>query len=204
MTLPQTAITLLFLWSALLLTPGPDFMLMLKATVNDDYPHALATAAGINVAIACSITLVIFGFEFIFTQNPLLFQTIKIIGALYLIYLGFRIVQSASAHADLDQSRAAPPSLATSFRQGLWCNLLNPKVPIMLGSVFGQLIALNTPIAIKLLFGLEILLINTVLWGLFPLMIHIPRIRSLLLDHMTVINRVVGSALCLLGALAFI
>ena len=112
------------------------------------------------MAIACSITLVIFGFEFIFTQNPLLFQTIKIIGALYLIYLGIRIIRIADSHTDISKSNAAQPSLATCFRQGLW--------------------------------------------GLFPLMIHIPRIRSLLLDHMTMINRVVGSALCLLGALAFL
>ena len=203
MSLPQTALTLLILWSALLLTPGPDFMLMLKATVNDDYPHALATAAGITFGLTIYITLVIFGFEFIFNQNPLIFQTVKTIGALYLIYLGIRILRS---HSDttLTDHTATQPSLATSFRQGLLCNLLNPKAIILIGSVFSQLIGLTTPTAIKLLFGLEILIINTVLWSLFPLMIHIPVMRRLLLDHMTWINRFVGVALCGLGILAFV
>jgi threonine/homoserine/homoserine lactone efflux protein len=202
MTLLQTAITLLFLWSALLLTPGPDFMLMLKATVNDDYPHALATAAGITLGLTLYIGLVVFGFALILTQNPIVFHTVKYLGAAYLIYLGIRILRSgADTHVD---SVTSQPSLATSFRQGLLCNLLNPKAPIIIASVFSQLIGLTTPTAIKLLFGVEILIINAVLWSLFPLMIHIPRMRSLLLDHMTVINRVVGSALCLLGALAFL
>ncbi len=202
MTLLQTALTLLFLWSALLLTPGPDFMLMLKATVNDDYPHALATAAGITLGLAVYIGLVVFGFELILTQNPLVFQTVKILGALYLIYLGIRILRSA-ADTQIDPSKPQP-SLLVSFRQGLLCNLLNPKAPILIASVFSQLIGLTTPTAIKLLFAAEILIINAVLWSLFPLMIHIPRIRSLLLDHMAVINRIVGTALCLLGALAFV
>ncbi len=203
MSLPETALTLLVLWSALLLTPGPDFMLMLKATLNDDYPHALATAAGITLGLTIYIALVIFGFEFIFSQNPLVFQTVKYIGALYLIYLGIRILRSSS-DTTLDATTRSLPSLATSFRQGLLCNLLNPKAIILITSVFSQLIGLTTPTTIKLLFGLEILIINSVLWSLFPLMIHIPIMRRLLLDHMVVINRFVGVALCALGALAFV
>lgn len=203
MSLSETALTLLILWSALLLTPGPDFMLMLKATVNDDYPHALATAAGITLGLTIYIAVVIFGFEFVFNQNPLIFQTVKIIGALYLIYLGIRILRSSS-DTPLSDGITRTPSLASSFRQGLLCNLLNPKAIILIASVFSQLIGLTTPTHIKLLFGLEILIINSVLWSLFPLMIHIPLIRRLLLDQMVWINRFVGVALCALGVVAFI
>jgi len=203
MSISETALTLLILWSALLLTPGPDFMLMLKATVNDNYPHALATAAGITLGLTIYIALVIFGFEFMFNQNPLIFQTVKIIGALYLIYLGICILRSRDDTAISDRA-AAKQSLATSFKQGLLCNLLNPKAIILIGSVFSQLIALTTPTTIKLLFGLEILIINSVLWSLFPLIIHIPVMRRLLLDHMGWINRFVGMALCALGVFAFI
>ncbi len=198
----QLAVALFLLWVALLLTPGPDFIMMLRATVNYDNRHAVATGTGITTALGIYIALVIFGFELLY-KNDVVYKTIKYAGAIYLIYIGIGTLLSKS-HISTINKTDRQQSIFDSFKQGFVCNILNPKAPILIGSIFSQLIGTSTSTSLKLVFGIEMLLINLLVWGLFPNLIRIGIINRLLLQNTQRVNVALGIALCVLGGVAFL
>jgi threonine/homoserine/homoserine lactone efflux protein len=198
----RLAVALFLLWVALLLTPGPDFIMMLRATVNHGRRHAVATGTGITTALGIYIALVILGFEFLY-QNDGVYQTLKYAGAIYLVYIGIGTLRSKTHIATINKTGDRQQSIFDSFRQGFFCNILNPKAPILIGSIFSQLIGASTSTSLKLVFGIEMLLINLLVWGFFPNLIQIGIINRLLKNTQRV-NVVLGIALCVLGGVAFL
>jgi threonine/homoserine/homoserine lactone efflux protein len=71
------------------------------------------------------------------------FTVIKFVGALYLIYLGVRLVFATPAAAEAagaTRASGAPKSLRQLFLQGFWTNVLNPKVVLFFVSFFPQFV----------------------------------------------------------------
>ncbi|HLX00855.1 MAG TPA: LysE family translocator, partial [Trinickia sp.] len=75
------------------------------------------------------------------------FAVIKFVGALYLIYLGVRLIFANPEKAEATgNARAAggPKSLKQLFMQGFWTNVLNPKVVLFFVSFFPQFVAADS------------------------------------------------------------
>ena len=196
------AMTLLLVWTAILLMPGPDFIMMLGATLNQGRRHAWSTGLGITAAVALYIAVVIAGFEQL-SQHPQIYQAVQYVGAVYLLYLGVRVLwrqSGALSVAAIPVSR----SHAASFWQGFLCNLFNPKAPILIGSIFSQLIGAAVPLVWKSILGLEMLVINGIVWGLFPLVMQMAPLQRWLLTRLSWVNNFLGLALCAMGVWAFL
>lgn len=199
---PHLAVTLFLLWVALLLMPGPDFIMMLRATVNYGNRHAVATGMGITTALGIYIAVVIFGFEFLF-KNDIVYKVIKYAGATYLVYIGIGALLSKAHIATVKKASDRQQSIFDSFKQGFVCNILNPKAPVLIASIFSQLIGTSTSTSWKLFFGVEMLLTNLLVWGLFPNLIKIGIINRLLVQNIRRVNVTMGIILCVLGGLVF-
>ena len=76
----------------LIITPGPDMALQISRTVNYGRVHGVATALGSNVGILVHSVLVAFGISLLIVAAPIAFLTLKIAGALYLIWLAVQAV----------------------------------------------------------------------------------------------------------------
>ncbi len=177
--------------------------MMLRATVNYGNRHAVATGAGITTALGIYIAMVIFGFELLY-KNDVVYKTIKYAGAVYLIYIGIGALLSKTHITTIKKAGDCQQSIFDSFKQGFLCNILNPKAPILIGSIFSQLIGTSTSTSLKLVFGIEMLLINLLVWGLFPNLIRIGVINRLLLQNTQRVNIALGVVLCVLGGVAFL
>ena len=122
---------------ALKLSPGPDAALVLTRSVAQGARPAIASAAGVAAAGLIQIPAVMLGLASIVTASPALFGAIKLAGAFYLLWLGFRAIRrslTSNAAADLTRHRLS----RTAFRQGLITNLLNPKVTVFLVAFLPQ------------------------------------------------------------------
>jgi RhtB (resistance to homoserine/threonine) family protein len=117
----------------LTLTPGLDTALVIRNTTRGGEKDGFITNLGICFGLFFHATLSAVGISLLLSQSPQLFHTVKIIGALYILYLGVQgLRQSFSATTD------SPEKLAThgkfnairSFREGLLSNALNPKTAI--------------------------------------------------------------------------
>lgn len=138
----------LFLVAVLLLnvTPGPDTAYIVGRSVAQGRGAGLMSALGISAGCCVHSLACAFGLTALLAASATAFAIIKCAGAIYLIYLGMRLVLSSSDKADA--SRAALTRGAASnkprrqlFVQGLWTNVLNPKVVLFFVSFFPQFVA---------------------------------------------------------------
>ncbi|WP_405207693.1 LysE family translocator [Aquimarina sp. LLG6339-5] len=120
---------------ALSISPGPDNIYVLMQSIVNGKKYGLATVAGLMSGCLVHTTLVAFGVSVIIKQSEILFFGIKLMGALYLFFLAYKVWKS-SASIQLSESSVEKKSLGQLFRQGFIMNVLNPKVSIFFLAFF--------------------------------------------------------------------
>ncbi len=119
----------------LAISPGPDNIFVLMQSVVHGKKFGLATVAGLMTGCIIHTTLVAFGVSVIIKENESIFLGIKILGAVYLLYLAYKVLQSsADIHMDSKNVKRKTPSQL--FRIGFMMNVLNPKVTIFFLALF--------------------------------------------------------------------
>lgn len=128
-------ISFVFATSVLAISPGPDNIYVLMQSIVNGKKFGLATVAGLISGCLVHTTLVAFGVSAIIKENNALFFIIKLLGALYLLYLAFKVYQSSS-ELSLDSGNIPKKNTLQLFKQGFIMNVLNPKVSIFFLAFF--------------------------------------------------------------------
>lgn len=116
---------------ALKLTPGPDMALTLTRGMTQGFRVAWMSVLGTFCAGFVQIPLVVLGLAAIFRESPGLFMAVKLLGAVYMAYLGIQALRRCR-HARTLASASAGDDGRAVFIQGFMTNLLNPKVFLFL------------------------------------------------------------------------
>lgn len=126
-----------FLTASILLTfsPGPDIIYVLVRSMAFGYKQGIVTALGLVSGIMIHTSLVAFGVSAIIKQSDSLFLIIKVLGALYLLYLAYQVYKS-DAQIAFSAEGIKQKSMGSLFRQGFIMNVLNPKVSIFFLAFF--------------------------------------------------------------------
>ncbi len=134
-----------FLWlpfllaiTALTLTPGVDTLLVMRNAARGGHRDGLLTSLGICLGLFVHATISAAGLSVILLGSAQLFTLLKLAGAAYLIWLGIQSLRSALQRRALTLAQpetARTISAATSLREGLLSNVLNPK-PIIFYMAF--------------------------------------------------------------------
>lgn len=131
----EILISFVFATSVLAISPGPDNIYVLMQGIVNGKKYGLATVAGLISGCIVHTTLVAFGVSAIIKSNDYLFIGLKVIGALYLLYLAYKVYRS-SATIELNAESVPKKSLLELFKQGFIMNVLNPKVSIFFLAFF--------------------------------------------------------------------
>jgi threonine/homoserine/homoserine lactone efflux protein len=121
--------------AALAISPGPDNIYVLMQSVANGTKYGLATTAGLISGCIIHTTLLAFGVSLLIKESETLFLIIKLLGALYLLYLAYNVYKSSSV-IHLSNDHVPKKSLIQLFRQGFIMNVLNPKVTIFFLAFF--------------------------------------------------------------------
>ncbi|MFC0605536.1 LysE family translocator [Winogradskyella pulchriflava] len=121
--------------SALAISPGPDNIYVLVQSIANGKAYGMATVCGLITGCIVHTTLLAFGVSAIIKANENLFFAIKVLGALYLLYLAYKVYKS-SAQLNLEADTTSKKSLKGLFIQGFFMNVLNPKVTIFFLAFF--------------------------------------------------------------------
>lgn len=151
------------------IVPGPDFVVVANNTVAHGKRVGIASALGVGAALTVHAAYSILGLGYLLADRPVLFGAVQLAGAAYLAYLAigsimssFRISADAPVAPGFQGNASAPPearkSFRTGFRDGLLCNLLNPKAYIFFLSIFSQFMTPTTPKWVEWIYGLEVVL----------------------------------------------
>ena len=164
-----------------LLSPGPDFFLIVRNSVGTTRARALATVAGITTGLAVQTTIIALGLS---AAPHGVLRGVQYAGAAFLAYLGLRALLSRPAAATDNASpiRAAGEA-RTGYIEGLLCNITNPKTYVFFLSVFAQVLKPGpTAEAWRLLLPVVISAHGAIGWGLIVLALQSPPVASRLLE----------------------
>lgn len=121
--------------SVLAISPGPDNIYVLVQSISNGKSYGLATVTGLITGCIIHTTLLAFGVSAIIAANENLFFGIKLLGAIYLIYLAYLVFKS-DANLSFNSDNVPKKSLRQLFVQGFFMNVLNPKVTIFFLAFF--------------------------------------------------------------------
>lgn len=133
--------------SLMVMSPGPNGALLLKTVPTAGKKHGYVNVLGIVVAFYLHGTLSVFGLSAIIVSSAGLFFVVKVVGAIYLAYLGIKAIISAfknpntSVNSDMKKIEKSQKRMSSCFWEGLLTNLLNPKVSIFYLAAFPQFIS---------------------------------------------------------------
>ncbi len=116
-------------------SPGPDNIYVLMQSITHGRKYGLATVAGLISGCLIHTSLVAFGVSSIIKANATLYFIIKLLGALYLLYLAYKVFKSEDK-ITLDHAVVPKKGLWQLFKQGVIMNALNPKVSIFFLAFF--------------------------------------------------------------------
>jgi len=130
-----------FSFAALLLalSPGPDNIFVLTQSVARGARYGIAVASGLITGCIFHTSVVALGFAVILRDNEWLLLLIKIFGAIYLLFLAYKVYQSDEA-IHLENNKASTKSLWKLYRVGITMNLLNPKVTLFFLALLPQFV----------------------------------------------------------------
>jgi threonine/homoserine/homoserine lactone efflux protein len=145
----------------LIITPGPDMALQLSRSINYGKLHGTLTLLGAMFGILVHSALVALGISILIVAAPPLFLALKIVGAIYLLWLAWQAIRSGGGFR-LAAAAKEKPTLWQSFLSGVMIDLLNPKVVLFFVTFLPQFVHSGDPGAPGQLFflGVEFVLIS--------------------------------------------
>lgn len=161
MLLPNPALLVAFALATIVLaiTPGPDMALFLSRALNFGRAHGFAALAGACSGILIHTLLVALGISVLIATAPTAFLVLKIVGALYLIWLAIGALRAGNNVQFSFGKSTKQPSLKKSYLTGVGINLLNPKIVLFFMTFLPQFVVAGDPYAPHKLFTLGILFI---------------------------------------------
>ena len=181
-------------------SPGPSFVLVARVAVSTSRANGLAAALGMGlggVVFGCAALL---GLQAVLLAVPTLYLVLKVLGGLYLAYLGYRIFAGARQPLAADTSGAGQrASVASSFWLGFSTQVSNPKTAIVYASVFAAFLpgAFSLPFAVTLL--CVIFVIESGWYAIVAVLLSSAQSRRAYLSYKAWVDRTAGFVMMGLG-----
>jgi threonine/homoserine/homoserine lactone efflux protein len=154
---------------AIALLPGPDTAVVTKNALIHGREAALGSAIGVNVGLSVWTLATALGVAAILRSSATVYDVLKLVGALYLIWIGAHALwDSRRARRDAGAGAGAARGRTTDgrggFVQGLISNLANPKVGIFFTSLLPQFVSPHSSALLQMLMLGGIFIAFNVFW----------------------------------------
>jgi threonine/homoserine/homoserine lactone efflux protein len=162
-------LTFLSITLLLTITPGVDTFLVVRNVIRGGRIDGVYTGLGVCSGLFVHATLSALGITVILLHSALLFGAVKMLGGLYLIWLGLVSLVAAWRRQDPENLVNQPLSksdavFSRSYLEGLLSNVLNPKPALFYLAFFPQFISAGDPVLLKSIFLAGIQFVIGVVW----------------------------------------
>lgn len=205
------------------MSPGPDFAVIVRQSIRYGRRTATLTALGLGAGIALHVSYCLVGIAALMRTTPWVLQTARMAAALYLLYLAVQFLRSQPAQTPPDsrpgmaERPTTPHSSRTgcatgpvvgmtgmtalqALRTGLMTNATNPKATLFFLAVFSTVISASTPLPVQAVYGLWMVVATTAWFAFVAAALTHPRVRARLLAHGHWLERGMGAVLLLFAA----
>jgi threonine/homoserine/homoserine lactone efflux protein len=147
--------------------PGPDTAVVTKNVLVHGRRVALGTSLGVSAGLSMWTLAAAVGIAGVVRASGLAFTVLKLLGALYLVWLGVQALRAARDTGAGPVVHVGPrPAMGAfgGFRQGLFSDLANPKIGIFFTSLLPQFVDPGRPVLLPFLALGAVFVLMTLLW----------------------------------------
>ena len=188
-------------------SPGSGAVLSMSHGLSYGVRRTTATIVGLQLGLAVILLVAGLGVGAVLTASASAFLVVKVVGACYLLWLGWRQWRAPVAKIEGGATQAAEPDLTAPQRvlRGFLTNVTNPKGIVFMAAVLPQFIQPTRPLWLQLLVLLAttVMVDVTVMHGYAWLAARLQgMLRSVRARRAQ--NRVFGGVLMAMGAMLFL
>lgn len=183
------------------ISPGADFAMVTRNSLLHGRRAGLLSSLGIAAGVQLHVFYTMVGVGLLIRSSPDLFAVIKMLGALYLVHVGYKTFTSRPAEGRLTDGGGVCVGAVDAFRQGFFTNALNPKTTLFVLSVYTQVVGSDTPLPIQLVYGAFMSVAHWAWFSLVSVFLTRRALREKLLGCQVWLNRGIGLMLAGLGVM---
>ncbi len=160
-------------------SPGPTLMVVMSQAVAGSRRSGFLVVTGVVLATLVWASLTAAGLGGFVAQVGWLYLTLKIVGAVYLTWIGIDLLRSAFRRHSVELHTSKP--ILTGWqatRAGFLTTISNPKVAAYYASLFGVVIPANAPTMAFAGAVITAALVSALWWSAVTLLFGLPAIRN--------------------------
>ena len=178
------------------MSPGPSMVVVINNAIFKSRYHGILTSIGHGIGISIYAIFAVIGIGLIIKTNIIIFNSIKIISVIFLIYMGIKSILN-DTEISFDQEKSTGG--ATSFFQGLSISILNPKIFIWFIAIYSQFMSEDN----ETIFNISLIIIAGVVDTLWYISLTILATTSkslkLIKSKSDLLSKIIGYLFLILG-----
>ncbi|AWI08523.1 LysE family translocator [Ereboglobus luteus] len=189
-------LTLLGILTVGLISPGPDFFLIVKNSMSGSRLRAFATGWGIAAGLCVQVIVLSLGLAM---APPVVLRIVQLAGAAVLMWIGLKTLlarpvvnQPAQASEGMDADKYERKQATAGFMEGFLCNATNVKVFVFFTSLFSQFVVADSPMSWRVFMPVVVVIHGLVMWSLITWALLFPPVARQLTRTQRWLPRVFG------------
>jgi threonine/homoserine/homoserine lactone efflux protein len=126
------------------ISPGPSFLITARTSVASSRLDGVMVGLGIAAGTVVWSSLALLGLNAIFHALPAVFMAMKVVGALFILWVAYQIFRHAAEPAEIELSSDNAGS--HPFVKGFTTQMSNPKAAVFFGSIFVAMLPSDIPL----------------------------------------------------------
>jgi threonine/homoserine/homoserine lactone efflux protein len=180
-------------------SPGPSFVLVARTAVSSSRSDGVAAAVDMGAGGVVFAVAALLGLQGLLLAVPSMYLVLKVLGGLYLAYLGIRIWLSAKQPLPAAGLTTGRTTKLKSLVLGFSTQVSNPKTAIVYASVFAAFMPATQSLAFDLALVTLVFTIETSWYTVVALALSSERPRIAYLRHKAWVDRIAGGVMVALG-----
>ena len=177
------------------MSPGPSVALIIRNSVTFSRTAGILSAIGHALGIGIYASLAILGLHFILITNPYIFNSIQIIGSIFLLGLGVMFLIDKSTKLQIEEKQQN----YNSFFQGLIIAIINPKILIWFTAIFSNFIITNSSAITNFILVMTPTIIDGIWYVIVAVIVTSYGLKEFFQEKKLVIQKLSGSLLIIIS-----
>ncbi len=183
------------------MSPGPSMVVVINNAIFKNRLNGILTSIGHGVGIGIYALFAVLGIALIIKTNLYVFNVIKFLSIIFLVYLGVNLVIT---NDKLEFDGKNINSGFTSFLQGLSISLLNPKIFIWFIAIYSQFMSVDNDMIFNTILILTASIIDAIWYVILTLLVTTNIALDFIKDKSVLLQKFVGSVFIIIGTLLLI
>lgn len=185
-----------------LMSPGPDFVVCLRNSLNNGRAAGVYTALGFATGVGFHVLWLFAGMSYMLSSTEVILQVLQYAGAIYLMYLGVMGVVKKPVFSTViskENKEGKPVNLLQNYRQGVITNFLNPKAVLFFLGLYTVLLSKNLAAVNFWVIGIGMVVLTAVWFSFVSVVLTNLKVRERLFSLLPTIHYASSIVLFLLG-----